>query len=54
MKTTEQKFKQGDRVLTPDGPGTIFEHCLGFYSVEVDGYRHDKYYQENQLIPIEQ
>lgn len=49
MKSIETKFKQGDRVITPDGPGTIFENCLGFYSVEVDGYRYDRYYQEEYL-----
>lgn len=51
MNKTEPKFKQGDRVITPDGPGTIFEHFMGFYSVEVDGYRMDRYYEEKDLKP---
>jgi hypothetical protein len=37
-------------VLTPDGFGTVFEYCLGFYSVEVDGYRKDRLYEASDLI----
>jgi len=50
---SEPKFKQGDRVLTPMGPGTIFEHFMGFYSVEVDRYRHDRYFEQSDLIGLE-
>lgn len=52
MKTTEQpKFKEGDRVITPDGKGEIWEvsALLGFASVFIDGLVKCNIYSFDQI-----
>lgn len=46
-----QKFKPGERVITPDGPGEVFEssNVLEVVSVFLDGKRKARIYNESEL-----
>lgn len=45
----EAKFKDGERVMTPKGPGRVFASVDGYYWVDMDRDHDQAMFKEGQL-----
>lgn len=45
----EPKFKAGDRVMTPKGPGRVFTEFEGYYWVDMDRDHDQSMFKEAEL-----